>query len=147
MRAVLDVNVLISALLSGSGSPARLLRAWLDGHFELVMSPKLLAEMERALRYPKLARRIEPAERQEVLTLLRHSATFVDDPAGPAPVTSPDPDDDYLIALAAGQDAMLVSGDSHLLGLPERGRTIHSPAEFLALLGSDPQFRPSGQAD
>ena len=134
MRAVLDVNVLISALLSRSGAPARIVRAWLDGYFDLVVSPALLAELERSLGYPKLQRLVTTAERDELIALLRTSAITADDPAGPAPIASPDPDDDYLIALAASHDAMLVSGDRHLLELEARGHTIHSPAEFLTLL-------------
>lgn len=134
MRAVLDVNVLISALLSRSGAPARLLRAWLDGHFELVASPILLAELERALSYPKLERRITPTERGEFVALLRTAAVVTDDPREPPPVTSADPGDNYLIALAASQDAVVISGDRHLLELDARGRTIHRPAEFVSLL-------------
>jgi putative PIN family toxin of toxin-antitoxin system len=60
LRAVLDVNVLISALLSRTGTPAGLLLAWQDGRFELIVSPGLLAEFTRALTYPKL-RRLIPA--------------------------------------------------------------------------------------
>jgi putative PIN family toxin of toxin-antitoxin system len=134
VRAVLDVNVVISALLSRSGAPARIVRAWLDGYFELVVSAALLAELERSLDYPKLQRTITTTEREELITLLRMSAITAEDPAVPPPVMSPDRDDDYLIALAASQDAMLVSGDRHLLELEARGRTIHSPAEFLTLL-------------
>ena len=60
MRAVLDVNVLVSAILSPTGAPARLLLAWRTGAFELIVSPALLAELNRALEYPKL-RRLVPA--------------------------------------------------------------------------------------
>lgn len=134
MRAVLDVNVLISAVLSRSGAPAQILRAWLDGHFDVVVSPALYAELERTLDYPKLKRLIPTAERDELIALLRTTALHADDPAAPPPVTSPDPGDDYLIALAAHEAAMLVTGDRHLLDLDDRRRTIHSPAEFLALL-------------
>lgn len=46
-----------------------------------------------------------------------------------------DPDDDYLIALAHSQNAVLVSGDSHLLDL-SGGAPILSPADFLAPQGA-----------
>lgn len=39
MRAVLDPNVLVSALLSPTGTPARIVLAWAEGRFELVVSP------------------------------------------------------------------------------------------------------------
>ncbi len=47
MRALLDVNILISALLSRRGGPAQLLTRWLAGEFELVVSEALLSELER----------------------------------------------------------------------------------------------------
>ncbi len=133
MRAVLDPNVIISALLSPDGSPARALREWRHGGSDLVLSPLLLAELERALAYPKLRRRIPPEEAGAVVGWLARSATVAPDPDGPPPLRSPDPGDDYLIALAAAQSALLVSGDEHLLGLGGR-LPVHSPAEFLDLL-------------
>jgi predicted nucleic acid-binding protein len=51
-------------------------------------------------------------------------------------VRSKDPGDDYLIALAASERALLVSGDGHLLDLREQ-IPVYSPREFLKLL--DPQ--------
>lgn len=133
MRAVLDPNVVISALLSPGGSPAKVLRSWLDGAYELVVSELLLAELERALAYPKLRKRIDPAEAAELVELLGREAEVVEDPGDPPEVRSPDPGDDYLIALAAAAHAAIVSGDGHLLGLAER-LPVYSPGAFLALL-------------
>jgi predicted nucleic acid-binding protein len=44
-----------------------------------------------------------------------------------------DPDDDYLIALASEQSAVLVTGDRHLLATAGRF-PILEPANFLAML-------------
>jgi len=133
VRAVLDPNVLITALLSRRGTPAQLLRAWIDGAFELLVSSLLLAELERALAYPKLRKRIDAEEAEAFIDWLQRSATIVDDPATTPPVRSPDPGDDYLLALGAHEHAALVSGDNHLLSL---GTTvpIHSPAAFLRMI-------------
>ena len=133
MRAVLDPNVIISALLSPTGSPAKLLWAWIEGGYELVISPLLLEEFERALAYPKLAERIAPEEAHDLVALLRQGADLREDPDGPPPVQSPDPGDDYLIALAASAQAVLVSGDRHLLGLGD-DLPVYSPAAFLQVL-------------
>lgn len=135
MRAVLDVNVVISGLLSGSGAPADVLRALDDGAFEAVGSPKLLAELARALAYPKLRRHVPEDDAEAILRWLANAAAVVDDPSHPPPARSKDADDDYLIALASAQRAALVSGDSHLLVLaPEI--PVFSPREFLAWLAS-----------
>jgi putative PIN family toxin of toxin-antitoxin system len=133
VRVVLDANVIISALLSRSGSPAAVLRAWQDGRFELIVSWLLLSELERALAYPKLRRRISADEAEALTSWLRRFATVSPDPGAPPPLRSADPGDDYLLALAAAEDALLVSGDDHLLSLRDR-LPIHTPASFLALL-------------
>lgn len=133
IRAVLDPNVIISALLSPQGSPAEVFGGWLRGEFEAIISPLLIRELERALAYPKLRRRITSAEAAEVLELLATTATVTDDPKEAPSIRSSDPGDDYLIALAAATSAVLVSGDDHLLVL--RGKLpVFKPADFLALL-------------
>ncbi len=136
MRAVLDPNIIISALLSPGGSPARVLRAWIDGRYELIVSPLLLAELGRALAYPKLRKRIDAEDARAVVAWLSGPGTLAADPDGPPPMPSPDPDDDYLITLAAAQAALLVSGDAHLLGLASH-LPILSATAFLARLGLD----------
>lgn len=137
MRAVLDANVLISAALSSRGTPARLLLAWQAGAFELVVSPALLAELRRALAYPKLARLVPPADADAFAAWLGRTAELAGDSPGPPPVRSEDPADDYLISLAAAERAVLVSGDGHLTVLAGR-IPVRTPAQLLAELASDP---------
>jgi putative PIN family toxin of toxin-antitoxin system len=119
VRAVLDANVLIAALLSPSGAPAQLIGRWLGGDFDLVVSERLLNELERALVYPKLRRRISEDEAAELVALLRLAAVVAPDPRTSAD-RSADPGDDYLLALAQSERAVLVSGDQHLLDLADR---------------------------
>lgn len=132
MRAVLDPTILISALLSRSGSPARILARWLNGEFELVVSEGLLYELTRALAYPKLRERISPGEAAELDALLRQEALPVADPGDPS-ARSADPGDDYLLALAEAAQAVLVSGDRHLLALADH-LPVDSAAAFLTRL-------------
>lgn len=106
---------------------------WLAGEFELVVSERLLAEVTRALAYPKLRQRIPDEDAKAFVELLRGTATRADDPAGPAR-RSRDPGDDYLVALAAECAAVLVTGDQDLLALADA--PIRSPAAFLATLAS-----------
>ena len=133
MRAVLDVNVLIAALISRTGAPARLVELWLAGHFELIASETLLEELERALAYPKVRELVGADDAGRFLLLIREVAEVVSDPQGPPPIRAKDPGDDYLLALASRERAHLVSGDEHLLAL--RGRAaVLSPREFLELI-------------
>ena len=133
MRAVLDVNVLISALISRTGAPARLLELWLAGEFELIASENLLAELERALAYPKVRERIIADDAARFVLLIRELADVVLDPEEAPRVRSADPCDDHQQARAARERAHLVSGDEHLLALGGRAAVV-SPREFLALV-------------
>lgn len=132
VRAVLDTNVLVSALLSATGPPAALIARWSRGELELVVSESLLIELERTLARPSI-RACVAGEASSVLGVLRDSAVVADDPREPGPIRSADPDDDYLIALAYSTRAALVSGDAHLLSLAGQ-IPVYSPREFLELL-------------
>jgi putative PIN family toxin of toxin-antitoxin system len=133
VRAVVDVNVLISAVLSARGPSAEILRSNRDGASELVVSELLIAELIRALNYPKLRKRIPDEKAAAFVSWVRGHGTLAEDPPRPPPVSSPDPDDDYLLALAISRRAFLVTGDQHLLGLRE-DLPILTPAEFVSKL-------------
>ena len=133
MRAVVDVNVLISGVLSANGSSAEILRASRDGQSELVLSELLVAELERALPYPKLRKRIAPEKAAAFANWVRDHGSLAEDPASPPPVGSRDPDDDYLLALAINRRAYLVTGDQDLLVLSD-DLPILTPAQFATKL-------------
>jgi putative PIN family toxin of toxin-antitoxin system len=135
VRAVLDPNVIISGVLSARSAPAQTLKALDRGEFEMVASEELLDELDRAFAYPKLRSRISPDDAAAVVRWLRQTATLAPDPEVVPPARSPDPGDDYLIALASVHRAALVSGDKHLLGLKQE-IPVFSPREFLALLAA-----------
>jgi hypothetical protein len=133
VRAVLDPNVLVAALLSARGAPGQIVTRWLAGELELVVSDAVLAELRRALAYPKLRARIASDEAAEFVALLATAAVVHPDPP-PSAGRSADPGDDYLLTLAEAARAVVVSGDRHLLELgPEL--PIHTPRAFLDLLG------------
>jgi putative PIN family toxin of toxin-antitoxin system len=132
VRAVLDVNVLVSAALSRTGAPAELVARWLGGGFELVVSPALLEELGRALAYPKVSQRVTKTEADALVALLRERAILGDDPSDP-PRRSSEAGDDYLLALAEGERAVLVTGDDHLLELEDE-LPISRPRAFLESL-------------
>jgi putative PIN family toxin of toxin-antitoxin system len=132
VRAVLDVNVLIAALLARDGVPARLLLRWLAGDFELIISDKVLSELRRALSYPRLRSRIAEMDASAFADLLESTATRAPDPDKPGR-WSRDPGDDYLVALAMSASAVVVTGDGDLLDLGG-DFPIYLPLEFVATL-------------
>lgn len=131
---VLDPSVLVSALINPDGAPGKLLLEIQAGRFELIVSPKLVAELEGVVRRNKFRRYAGLDEALEFVAVIRHGATHVRDPGHRTPLRSSDPKDDYLIALSRGNSALLVSGDKHLLDLVGGGAPIRAPADLLAAI-------------
>lgn len=130
-RAVLDPNVLVSAFISQRGSaPDVIVRAWREGAFELVISPRLIAELSDVLGRPKFERQAGEGRAEAYIAAFAGDALRIDDPPDPAAV-SPDPGDDYLLALAlaAGAD-VIVSGDRHLTQLHDATPPVLTPRQF-----------------
>ena len=130
-RAVLDPNVIVSAFISQrGGSPDRIVRAWREGAFELVVSPQLIAELGDVLARPKFALQAADGRAEAYLAALVGDAVHVGDPPDP-PAVSPDRGDDYLIALArAARADVIVSGDSHLRQLTGLVPQVLTPRRF-----------------
>ena len=136
MRAVLDPNVLVSAAISPAGPPRQIINAWINGRFELTASPGLLDELRDVLERPRFRRWISDELAAEFIAGLREAAMILEDPPA-RPGVSPDLDDDYLIALARGAGAdYLISGDRHLLDLPDPDPPVLTPRQFVELLGA-----------
>lgn len=131
MRAVLDPNFLVSALISQrGGAPDRIVRAWREGAFELVVSPALIAELTDVLARPKCARQAADGRAEAYVAAIAGDAMQIPDPPDPPPV-SPDPGDDYLIALARAAHAdVIVSGDRHLTELADPTPPVLTPRQF-----------------
>jgi putative PIN family toxin of toxin-antitoxin system len=134
VRVVLDANVLVSALISTAGPPREIVGAWVDERFELIASPALLDELRDVLARPRFRRWVSQATATEFIDGIAQDAVIVTDPPA-LPGLTPDPDDDYLIALArATQADYVVSGDRHLLDLSDPVPPVLTPRQFLDLL-------------
>jgi len=133
LRIVVDPNVIISAMLSPGGTTARIFELWRDGAFDLVVSPKLLQELEGVLAREKFKHLVHPDEVAQLMSVLNSDAVLVPDPAGAPEVRSADPNDDYLVAIAGQSRSVLISGDNDLLDLSGR-IPVYSPAEFIATI-------------
>ena len=133
-RAVLDPNVLVSALISPAGAAALLLVELRAGAFELVTSPLLLTELKEVLRREKFRRYASQAEVEAYVELLCRESQTYDDPEPSSEPLGVDRDDEYLISLArAARVDALVSGDPHLLNLGH-ALPVFTPREFLESL-------------
>lgn len=135
MRVVLDTNLFVSALLVRSGHPVTIYRAWLEGRFTLLICAEQLEELGTTLRKPTIAERIKPYGAGRIINQLRKLGEDI----GRLPLIrrSPDPNDDFLLAMCeAGTADYLVTGDKRgLLVLRRHGAThIVSARQFVARL-------------
>ncbi|MGO9335108.1 MAG: putative toxin-antitoxin system toxin component, PIN family, partial [Acidimicrobiales bacterium] len=134
IRAVIDPGVLISALLGKGSPPDAIVQRWKRDRFELIVSPKLIAEFVEVISRAKFSSRILPEDIAEIVELLQHNATLQTDPPNTERFID-DPDDDYLAALAVETEAdFLVSGDKALQRWSSEVVTVVSPREFLEQL-------------
>lgn len=135
-RVVLDPGVLVAALISKKGAPAQILLGWRGARFELVVSPLLLRELGKVLTRDKFRRYVSLDEAEHYVRMILRGATLIADPPDP-PALTPDPGDDYLLALASAAGArFLVSGDPHLTELTEPVPPVLTPRAFLDRLES-----------
>jgi uncharacterized protein len=110
MRTVLDTNIVVSSLLIRTGYPAAIYRAWHEGRFVLLTCAEQLDELRATLHKPALAARIKPYNAGRLVNDLKDFAEIID--RLPRVQRSPDPTDDFLLALCeAGHADYLVTGD------------------------------------
>ncbi len=137
LRAVLDANVYVSAILQPRGAPGLVVEEFLrDANFELVLSPAIVNEVLRVFGYRKLRKVLGGVDAQLWFEDIVVLADVVVD--RPLSGICDDPDDDkYLAAAVEGRASHVVTGDRRFLALGEHaGVVIVTPRAFLDLLGS-----------
>jgi len=140
IRAVLDTNILVSALITTKTSPPlQLYKAFMRQQFLLITSPSILAEVEdvinreRVIKYHK--RTLE--QRKEMRELLvKLSYVTLESVIPEEIIIKQDPKDDkFLYAAIDAHADYIVSGDDHLLDLKEyEAIKIVTPNDFLSIL-------------
>lgn len=138
VRAVLDANVLVSALIRPKGPPGQIVvRLLRDRSFTLVTSPAILTEVRRSLAYPRVRKHLIASD--EDLDLWVAALGLVGEPVEGrlriAAVAEDPEDDKYIAAALEGRAQFIVTGDAHLLALTTyEGVRMVTPRVFLALL-------------
>lgn len=136
-RLVLDTSVLLSGIVAVPTSPpGRLLTAARAETFELIACPLIFEELRRGLAKPYFRERVTPTEADELLDAFELLAVVLPDPVSPASMVR-DPNDDFLVALAATSRAdAIVTGDRDLLdhaGLHPPAIDARAACELLGL--------------
>lgn len=119
-RVVLDTNVIVSALVFGSGVTSRVRHLWERGACLPLVSTATAQELVRVLAYPKF--KLSADEREELLAdYLPHAEVVRIPQPAPAVPACRDPFDLPFLQLAvAGAADMLVTDDRDLLALAAR---------------------------
>ena len=127
---------MVSALLTSGGTSAQLLDAWIDRLITLVTSTAQLDELADVTRRRSVRPLITPSVAGRFINDLRKATVVLEHL--PAVDRSPDPADNFLLAMAERSEAdYLVTGDKHgLLALGVHGRThIVTARHMLEVLG------------
>jgi putative PIN family toxin of toxin-antitoxin system len=106
VTVVLDTNVLVAALLRGGGTGRAVVRACLQGQYQPVLGPALLAEYEDVLGRSELFADsvLSAKERGEVFDSLMNRSRWVEVFYAWRP-NLPDEADNHLIELAVAAQA------------------------------------------
>lgn len=130
VRAVVDTNVLIIAMLSGQGKPNRCLYH-IIAQGELLASEATFEELASRVWRPKFRRYVSVESIRAYLDFIQDTSTFIDEVV-PVQVCA-DPDDDAFLALAlSGRADCLITGNlKDFPPDPYEGVRILSPDAFL----------------
>jgi putative PIN family toxin of toxin-antitoxin system len=119
LRAVLDTNVLISALIK-AGKPRRLLKVLLSPSHAVIISEPIVEEFSTVSADEKVRKYVDDEAMAGFLAALLSRATFVRIESKINVMN--DPDDKVLATAKDGKADYIVTGDRHLLELSNFGR-------------------------
>lgn len=106
MRVVVDTNIFLAGLLNADGGSAKIILAFRDGEFELVVSPEVFDEYVRVIH---LFDNAVPANKSEELLELVFEKSVKVEPAAAGGRCSDADDEKFLAAALAGRAAFLVT--------------------------------------
>lgn len=135
MKVVLDTNILLSGLMQPNSKPGRIVQAWRDHCFELVLSQFQLDEIGRVLTYPKIRKRLQwnEAEIASFLKQLFMRSVYLGEIDVVAVVPADSNDDLILSAYVIAEADYLVTGDKGIIELHGEYQIL-SAGEFAQLL-------------
>lgn len=116
---VLDTNVLVSAL-GRAGPERRVYRMCRAGRLRMAISPALLRELRRVLRYPKF--QFTPNEIRAFQAEILSHAKLVRPSRRVRAIRTDSADNRVLECGVAADASLIISGDAHLLALGKYGR-------------------------
>lgn len=133
MKAVVDTNVLISALINPYGKPAHILKLIIIGKLDIVLDERILGEYREVALRPKF--HLPAKEVDSILNFLRTHA-LIPLPYEGSAIKLPDVDDTVFVevALAGNADAIITGNKRHFPFKSIQKIKILNAEEFLRLL-------------
>ena len=131
INVVVDTNLYVSALINRN-SRDRLGYILRDNRFNILIDRTLITELYQVIHRPKFAKYVTHEQIESFFALLNDRGSFINTTS--SVIYSPDPKDDFLLALCLdGNAEYLITGNKiDLLDLQHYGRTtILSLSEFL----------------
>jgi putative PIN family toxin of toxin-antitoxin system len=141
MRAVVDTNILVRAVIKPYGTVGPVLLRLRHGEHTLLYAPSLLEELIDVLNRPRIREKywLTDQDIQTVLSLILLRGDVVKPKERITACRDPK-DDKFLEVAVAGEADVIVSGDQDLLVLhPYAGIPILSPGAFLQMLEAEKQ--------
>jgi len=137
-RLVIDTNVFVSGLISGGGSPARILKAIQHGKVIHLVSDSIVEEYLRVLDYAQIRRfkKITDEFVADIAAYLVYQTDRVE--IASSIKLSPDPDDNVFLETAVGgrADWLVTNDKADLLSLGSvQGIPIVSAKDAVVRLG------------
>jgi putative PIN family toxin of toxin-antitoxin system len=136
MRAVVDTNILVRAIIRPHGTVGPLLLRLRHGEYTLLYAQSLLEELVDVLNRPRICEKYQLTDQdiQTVVSLILLRGEAVTPTERITACRDPQ-DDKFLEVAVAGEADVIVSGDQDLLTLhPFVGIPILPPAAFLQML-------------
>ena len=133
MKAVIDTNILVRALIKPTGTVDPVITSLRDEKFTLIYSIEILEELADVLSRPRIARKYGISE-QDIVRVVRLILTRGEKvvPQQKIEICRDPKDNKFLEASVSGNADVIVSGDYDLLVLHPFGDIfIISPCEFL----------------
>lgn len=130
IRAVVDTNIFVSALIAPAGNEALIVLAIRQGWVKPYFSVEILEEYAEVLARPKFS---FPADEIDALiALLRDRGEQVSAAGVICGVRSPDPDDEtFLVCAHAADVEFIVTGNKRDFPVPRPGIEVVNAAELL----------------
>jgi len=129
-NVVIDTNVIISAVLSPAGNPAKIVNMGLDKSIQISLSDEILAEYEEVLSRTEFDFSVE--KQNTFMSGIKKSGILVEPSL--SSIAMPDEDDRIFYDTAKGSGAILVTGNTK--HYPTES-FIMTPSDFLAFLEKD----------